>query len=127
MIEYFIQASDVTLIMQHCHIYCKWNKRLFQETKKTNVNKMLPLTKLYILQKHMRLLSVQVKLVCKLFIFFIIRFNAYLYYSLFYILHKYYSLFYKLHNLIVSIFCIFLHRLFPKLPIGPISTQWKQL
>jgi hypothetical protein len=31
VIEHIIQASDVSHTMQHWHIYCKWNKRLFQE------------------------------------------------------------------------------------------------
>jgi hypothetical protein len=31
VIEHIIQASDVAHTMQHWHIYCKWNKRLFFE------------------------------------------------------------------------------------------------
>jgi hypothetical protein len=31
VIEHIIQASDVAHTMQHWHIYCKWNERLFQE------------------------------------------------------------------------------------------------
>ena len=31
VIEHIIQASDVAHTMQHWHVYCKWNKRLFQE------------------------------------------------------------------------------------------------
>ena len=31
VIEHLIQASDVAHTMQHWHIYCKWNERLFQE------------------------------------------------------------------------------------------------
>jgi hypothetical protein len=31
VIEHIIQASDVAHTMQHWHIYCKWNKRLFLE------------------------------------------------------------------------------------------------
>ncbi|CAJ1960714.1 unnamed protein product [Cylindrotheca closterium] len=31
VIEHLIQASDVSHTMQHWHIYCKWNERLFQE------------------------------------------------------------------------------------------------
>jgi class 3 adenylate cyclase len=29
--EYIIQASDVAHTMQHWHVYCKWNERLFHE------------------------------------------------------------------------------------------------
>jgi len=31
VIEHIMQASDVAHTMQHWHIYCKWNKKLFQE------------------------------------------------------------------------------------------------
>ncbi|CAJ1960726.1 unnamed protein product [Cylindrotheca closterium] len=31
VIEHLIQASDVAHTMQHWHIYCKWNERLFEE------------------------------------------------------------------------------------------------
>jgi class 3 adenylate cyclase len=31
VIEHLIQASDVAHTMQHWHIYCKWNERLFME------------------------------------------------------------------------------------------------
>jgi len=31
VIEHIIQAADVAHTMQHWHVYCKWNKRLFQE------------------------------------------------------------------------------------------------
>ena len=31
VIEHIMQASDVAYTMQHWHIYCKWNKKLFQE------------------------------------------------------------------------------------------------
>mmetsp|Transcript_21694 Transcript_21694/g.53584 ORF Transcript_21694/g.53584 Transcript_21694/m.53584 type:complete len:1189 (-) Transcript_21694:77-3643(-) len=31
VIEHLIQASDVSHTMQHWHIYCKWNERLFKE------------------------------------------------------------------------------------------------
>ena len=31
VMEYIIQASDVAHTMQHWHIFCKWNERLFQE------------------------------------------------------------------------------------------------
>ncbi|CAJ1964632.1 unnamed protein product [Cylindrotheca closterium] len=31
VIEHLIQASDVSHTMQHWHIYCKWNERLFEE------------------------------------------------------------------------------------------------
>jgi hypothetical protein len=31
VIEHMIQASDVAHTMQHWHIYCKWNQRLFEE------------------------------------------------------------------------------------------------
>lgn len=31
VLEHIIQASDVSHTMQHWHIYCKWNRRLFQE------------------------------------------------------------------------------------------------
>eukprot|EP00548_Thalassiothrix_antarctica_P008225 CAMPEP_0194153784 /NCGR_PEP_ID=MMETSP0152-20130528/57832_1 /TAXON_ID=1049557 /ORGANISM="Thalassiothrix antarctica, Strain L6-D1" /LENGTH=744 /DNA_ID=CAMNT_0038859347 /DNA_START=223 /DNA_END=2457 /DNA_ORIENTATION=+ len=31
VIEYIIQASDVAHTMQHWHIYCKWNEKLFCE------------------------------------------------------------------------------------------------
>jgi class 3 adenylate cyclase len=31
VIEHLIQASDVAHTMQHWHVFCKWNKRLFNE------------------------------------------------------------------------------------------------
>ena len=31
VLEHIIQASDVAHTMQHWHIYCKWNQRLFTE------------------------------------------------------------------------------------------------
>mmetsp|Transcript_21704 Transcript_21704/g.53623 ORF Transcript_21704/g.53623 Transcript_21704/m.53623 type:complete len:1229 (+) Transcript_21704:221-3907(+) len=31
VIEHLIQASDVSHTMQHWHVYCRWNERLFQE------------------------------------------------------------------------------------------------
>jgi len=31
VIEHLIQASDVAHTMQHWHVYCKWNERLFHE------------------------------------------------------------------------------------------------
>jgi hypothetical protein len=31
VIEHLIQASDVAHTMQHWHIYCKWNEKLFEE------------------------------------------------------------------------------------------------
>ena len=31
VIDHIIQASDVAHTMQHWHVYCKWNKKLFQE------------------------------------------------------------------------------------------------
>lgn len=31
VIEHLIQASDVAHTMQHWHIYCRWNEKLFQE------------------------------------------------------------------------------------------------
>ena len=31
VLEHLIQASDVAHTMQHWHIYCKWNERLYQE------------------------------------------------------------------------------------------------
>ena len=34
VLEHLIQASDVSHTMQHWHIFCKWNTRLFQETYK---------------------------------------------------------------------------------------------
>jgi hypothetical protein len=34
VIEHLIQASDVSHTMQHWHIYCKWNERLFDEMYK---------------------------------------------------------------------------------------------
>lgn len=34
VIEHLIQASDVSHTMQHWHIYCKWNKRLFKEMRR---------------------------------------------------------------------------------------------
>lgn len=34
VIEHLIQASDVAHTMQHWHIYCKWNGRLFEEMYK---------------------------------------------------------------------------------------------
>jgi hypothetical protein len=37
VIEHLIQASDVAHTMQHWHIYCKWNGRLFEEMYKAYV------------------------------------------------------------------------------------------
>lgn len=37
VIEHLIQASDVAHTMQHWHIYCKWNARLFEEMYKAYV------------------------------------------------------------------------------------------
>jgi hypothetical protein len=34
VIEHIIQASDVAHTMQHWHVYCKWNQRLFKEMSK---------------------------------------------------------------------------------------------
>lgn len=34
VIEHLIQASDVAHTMQHWHVFCKWNKRLFEEMYK---------------------------------------------------------------------------------------------
>jgi hypothetical protein len=31
VIDHIIQASDVAHTMQHWHVYCKWNRKLFQE------------------------------------------------------------------------------------------------
>ncbi len=31
VIEHLIQASDIAHTMQHWHVYCKWNERLFEE------------------------------------------------------------------------------------------------
>eukprot|EP00538_Stauroneis_constricta_P012399 CAMPEP_0119555948 /NCGR_PEP_ID=MMETSP1352-20130426/8025_1 /TAXON_ID=265584 /ORGANISM="Stauroneis constricta, Strain CCMP1120" /LENGTH=1580 /DNA_ID=CAMNT_0007602821 /DNA_START=211 /DNA_END=4953 /DNA_ORIENTATION=- len=31
VLEHVIQASDVSHTMQHWHVYCRWNERLFQE------------------------------------------------------------------------------------------------
>ena len=31
VIEHLIQASDISHTMQHWHVYCKWNERLFEE------------------------------------------------------------------------------------------------
>jgi hypothetical protein len=31
VIEHLIQASDVSHTMQHWHVYCKWNAKLFEE------------------------------------------------------------------------------------------------
>ena len=35
VIEHLIQASDVAHMMQHWHVYIKWNERLFHEVKKS--------------------------------------------------------------------------------------------
>jgi hypothetical protein len=32
VLEYIMQASDVSHTMQHWHVYAKWNERLFEET-----------------------------------------------------------------------------------------------
>lgn len=34
VLEHIIQASDVSHTMQHWHVYCKWNSKLFQEMHK---------------------------------------------------------------------------------------------
>jgi 3'5'-cyclic nucleotide phosphodiesterase len=34
VLEHLIQASDVSHCMQHCHVYRKWNDRLFREMRR---------------------------------------------------------------------------------------------
>ena len=36
VIEHLIQASDVAHTMQHWHVYCKWNRKLFEEMRKAH-------------------------------------------------------------------------------------------
>ena len=31
VLEHILQASDVAHTMQHWHVYCKWNRKLFKE------------------------------------------------------------------------------------------------
>ena len=42
VIEHLIQASDVSHTMQHWHVYCKWNEKLFQEMQKAFQQGRLP-------------------------------------------------------------------------------------
>eukprot|EP00934_Nitzschia_sp_Nitz4_P007854 Nitzschia sp. Nitz4//scaffold32_size149145//100800//101282//NITZ4_002891-RA/size149145-processed-gene-0.131-mRNA-1//-1//CDS//3329548105//7844//frame0 len=36
--EHLIQASDVAHTMQHWHVYCKWNERIFEEMTQAYMN-----------------------------------------------------------------------------------------